>query len=156
LALRQPIMRRSVFLLYTLYIGATTGCAHRYATHVQPACPAAYAQTHFTEARSASGTIMGTVLDRDTGRPLAQAFVQIAPTNQSTLSDSTGAFSIVGLQPGQHVISVRDIGYERLTDTITVRPHLGVRAEIALTSANGDRCMTVVTVRTPLPWWHFW
>jgi Carboxypeptidase regulatory-like domain len=153
LILRQPIIRRSVFLLC---IGALNGCAHRYATHVPPACPAAYAQTHLTEERSASGMFTGTVLDRDTGRPLAQAFVQIAPTNQSTLSDSTGAFSIVGLQPGQHVISVRDIGYERLTDTITVRPHLGVRAEIALTSANGDRCMTVVTVRTPLPWWHFW
>ena len=138
-----------------LCLSAITGCARRYATHREPGCPAPRAHTQFAEDRSSSGVIAGAVRDRDTGRPIAEARVQVTPTSRSTTSDSAGAFSIGGLPSGQHVVSVLRIGYERRTDTVSIRAR-SVHAQIALTPAYVDRCMEIVEVRTPLPWWRFW
>jgi lysozyme family protein len=71
-------------------------------------------------------------------------------------TDSSGAFAIGELPVGQHVLTVLRIGYERLSDTVNIRAHHGVRAQLALTPSYADRCMVVVEVRTRLPWWHFW
>ena len=148
----QPMMRSCVLLLC---LSVITGCG-RYATHQEPGCPPPRAHTRFAEDRSRSGVIAGAVRDRDTGRPIGEARVQVTPTSRSTTSDSAGAFSIAGLPPGQHVVSVLRIGYESRTDTVTTRARRSVLSQIALTPAYVDRCMEIVEVRTPLPWWRFW
>ena len=150
---RRASIRLCVFLFC---LGAPTACARRYTTHREPSCPPARAQTQFVEDGSTSGAIAGTVLDRDSGRPIVEARIQVAPTNQTTTSDSTGAFAVAGLPPGQHVVSALRIGYERRTDTVTIHAGRSVRSQIALTPSYMDRCMEIIEVRTPLPWWHVW
>jgi len=147
------LIRSCVFLFC---VGATAACARRYTTHQQPACPPARAETRIVEDNSTSGAITGAVLDRDSGQPIVAAHIRVSPTSQTATSDSTGAFSVVGLPPGRHVVSVLRIGYERRTDTVTIRPQRSVRSQIALTPAYLDRCMEMVEVRTPRPWWRFW
>lgn len=71
-------------------------------------------------------------------------------------TDSSGAFAIAELPPGRHVLTVLRLGYERLSDTVNIRPHHGVRAQLALTPSYADRCMEAVEVRTRPPRWHFW
>ena len=147
------IKRCSVF---PICLAAIIGCAARYTTRREPACPAALVQTRFVEDSSSSGVIAGTVLNRDTGQPIADARVQVAPQTQSATSDSNGGFSLAGLAPGQHVVTVLRVGFERHTDTVTLLARRSVRSQIALTPSYADRCMEITEVRTPLPWWHFW
>jgi len=137
-------------------LAAILGCVGRYTTRREPACPTARAQTRFVEDSSASGVIAGTVLDRDTGQPIAGARVELTPETKSATSDSTGGFSLAGLAPGQHVVTVLLVGFERHSDTVTLLARRSVRSEIALTPSYLDRCMEITEVRTPLPWWHFW
>src|SRR4051812_32643412 len=112
------MIRSYVFLLG---LSAVTGCTRRYASRQGPACPPARAQTRFVEDGSTAGVFSGTVLDRDTGRPLPEARVQVMRTNQFAISDSVGAFSIAGVLPRQHLVSVLRVGYERHTDTVAIR-----------------------------------
>jgi len=150
---RRAALRVCIFLFC---MGVFTSCAHRYTTHQEPDCPPARAQTQFVDDGATSGVIAGTVLDRDSGRPIVRALIRVTPANQTTTSDSTGAFVVAGLSPGQHVVSTLRIGYERRTDTVRVHTGRSVRSQIALTPASVDRCMALIDVRTPLPWWHFW
>jgi hypothetical protein len=150
---RQALIRLFVVLFF---LGATTACARRYTTHREPSCPPARAETHFVEDRSTLGAIAGTVLDRDSGRPIVAARIRVMPTNQISTSDAAGAFSVAGLPAGQHIVTVLRIGYERRTDTVTIRARRSVHSQIALTPASVDRCMEIIEVRTPLPWWHIW
>jgi iron complex outermembrane receptor protein len=59
----------------------------------------------------ADRTIAGTVLDQDTGVPLAGATVTLVETGQSTVADDLGAFSFSGLTPGSYTLSASLGGY---------------------------------------------
>jgi hypothetical protein len=144
------------FFVLLLCVSTTSGCARRYVTHWAPGCPPQRAQTRFAEDAATSGEIRGTVLDRDTGRPIRGAHISVKSASQSVGSDSSGAFSIAGLPPGHYLISARYIGYEPRTDMVTIRAMRSVKSSIALTPADFDRCMEMVQVKTPLPWWRFW
>jgi hypothetical protein len=131
-------------------------CARRYATHREPSCPPALAETRIASDRALAGFIAGTVLDRDSGRPLRQARVELKPAGQIGMTDSTGHFAFADVRAGTYQLTVRRLGYERRVDTLTVGGEQGIRTQLALTPAVIDRCFAIVEVRTPLPWWHFW
>ncbi len=59
----------------------------------------------------ADRTIAGTVLDQDTGVPLAGATVTLVETGQSAVADDLGAFTFSGLTPGSYTLSVSLGGY---------------------------------------------
>lgn len=131
------------------------GCARRTASHLEPICPPAVGVSRITPDRSEPNAILGQLLDRDTGRPLAGGLVLVSPGNWRLLSDSLGTFAIRGLSAGQYVLVVRRLGYERQTDTVVVHDGAGVRARVALTPAAVDRCMEMRRVRTALASWRF-
>jgi hypothetical protein len=131
-------------------------CARRYATHREPSCPPALAYTRVAFDRGLARFIAGTVLDRDSGRPLRDARVELIPAGQIGMTDSIGHFVFVNVRVGTYQLTVRRLGYERRVDTLTVTREQGIRAQLALTPAVMDRCFVSVEVRTPLPWWHFW
>jgi hypothetical protein len=131
-------------------------CAGRYTTHREPSCPLARAETRIASEHAVAGFITGTVLDRDSGRPLREAWVELMPAGQIGMTDSTGHFAFADVKVGTYQLTVLRIGYERRVDTLTVRREQGIRAQLAVTPAVVDRCFVIVEVRTPLPWWHFW
>lgn len=135
---------------------AMLACARRYATHRQSSCPPARAETRIASDGALAGFIAGTVLDRDSGRPLREARVELMPAGQIGMTDSTGHFVFADVRVGTYQVTVRRLGYERRVDTLTVRREQGIRAQLGLTPAAVDRCFEIVEVRTPLPWWHFW
>jgi hypothetical protein len=143
-------------ICFLLGFFAMVACARRYATHREPSCPPAQAETRITSDPALAGAIAGTVLDRDSARPLREARVDLMPTGRIGMTDSSGHFAFADVQAGTYQLTVRRIGYQRHTDTLTVRRQQGVRAQLALTTAAVDRCFAIVEVRTPLPWWHFW
>lgn len=73
-----------------------------------------------------TGSIAGTVVDRETLKPLAGAQVFVpgtAPGTEITLRTSAdGRFLLPGMRAGQTVVRVQFIGYAIATDTVSVSP----------------------------------
>lgn len=67
-------------------------------------------------ARAQTGTIMGRVLEQDTGNPVAGARVQArdaaGTVRASVLSAQDGGYRIPGLRPGAYTLMVASVGYE--------------------------------------------
>ncbi len=131
-------------------------CAHRYTTHLEPVCPPANAETRVSSDRSIAGSIAGTVLDRDSGRPLREARLLLVPGDRTANSDSAGRYSFDHVKEGEVQLTVVRLGWERHIETFRLTRGNGIRAQIALTPAVLDRCFELREVRTPLPWWRFW
>jgi TonB-linked SusC/RagA family outer membrane protein len=66
------------------------------------------------------GTIRGTVTDRTTIRPLANAGVILVDQNRVTQTDEDGVYRFTGLTPGQYTVRARAIGYSSQSATVTV------------------------------------
>lgn len=66
------------------------------------------------------GTIAGTVTAEGTGEPLNGAQVFIEGTEFGTLTGEDGAYSMEGVPAGDYTVSVRLIGYQGATETVSV------------------------------------
>ncbi|MBL7769883.1 MAG: TonB-dependent receptor [Flavipsychrobacter sp.] len=64
-----------------------------------------------------SGAISGTILDRNTQKPVIGASVEVQPSKTGTSTDSLGRFRITGLTPGSYSISITAIGFADKTLT---------------------------------------
>lgn len=68
-------------------------------------------------------SIEGTVKDKDTGMPLANCEIQIAPLNNSVTTASDGTYSFNTLEPGEYTITYNRSGY--ISDSRTVNVNAG-------------------------------
>ncbi|OXA92819.1 TonB-dependent receptor [Flavobacterium hercynium] len=66
------------------------------------------------------GIISGKVLDIDDKMPLPGAMVQIVGENKYSVSDYTGRFELLNINPGTYQVQVKYIGYTAVTHEITV------------------------------------
>lgn len=66
-------------------------------------------------------TISGTVIDSTTDNPLLGAHVFLSGTSIGTSTDHDGRFSLSGLPPGAHTLSISIIGYERISLEIALK-----------------------------------
>jgi TonB-dependent receptor len=66
------------------------------------------------------GIISGKVLDIDDKMPLPGAMVQIVGENKYSVSDYTGRFELLNINPGTYQVQVKYIGYTAVTNEITV------------------------------------
>lgn len=66
-------------------------------------------------------TISGVVIDADSGLPLPGATITIAGTTTGTAADSDGGYVISTLPPGTYSMEVSFIGYDRVSQLITLR-----------------------------------
>ncbi|MBI1809756.1 MAG: carboxypeptidase regulatory-like domain-containing protein [Gemmatimonadetes bacterium] len=97
-----------------------------------------------------SGVLTGIVRDLAAAAPLGGAQLAIDGTTLTARTDTAGRFSIGLIPPGQHVVTVRRLGYTRVTTVITVAPGDTLDADIAL-SAVPERLPEVeITTRDPL------
>lgn len=64
-----------------------------------------------------TGYISGTILDRNTQKPVIGASVEVQPSKTGTSTDSLGRFRITGLTPGSYSLSITAIGFADKTLT---------------------------------------
>ena len=102
-------------------------------------------------SQSATGRIVGRVLDVATGEPIPGAHVAITALGISGRSDLTGRYTLLHVPAGTHTLTVRGIGYaEKSVTDVAVTEGAAV---IELTgagpgAASGDAAQPVpVTIR---------
>lgn len=72
--------------------------------------------------------IVGRVIDADTGVPVEGAWVDFLTNNSSGVTDAQGVFRIHGVSPGDYVVKLHRMGYEKREESLSVGS--GQRIEI--------------------------
>ena len=67
-----------------------------------------------------TGTITGTVTDRDSGQPLGGARVQVIATTLATVTDARGTYTLRDVSPGTREVRVVMLGYASQAQTVRV------------------------------------
>lgn len=79
-----------------------------------------------------TGTISGSITDKDSGDPLLGANVIVKGTSMGAATDMEGNFTILNVDPGDITIMVTYIGYETLEQDITLNPGLTIVIDFEL------------------------
>ena len=93
-----------------------------------------YVLTAPAEAPPARGHLAGTVTDRATSAPLADAHVHLTGTQRGTTTNRAGQFVFPALLPGTYTVRVSHLGYRTWADTVQVSPADRTHAAAALRS----------------------
>jgi len=83
----------------------------------------------------APGQIDGTVVSTE-GESLPGATVQLVALDRGTSTDADGRFDLRGIPAGEHVLTVRFIGFETAEETVTVRGGETTDVTVDLTPRN--------------------
>src|SRR3954468_1600022 len=68
----------------------------------------------------AAGNIAGRVLEAGTNETIASAQVQVVGTTRGAVTNETGAYRIASIPAGQYTLRVLRIGFQSITQTVTV------------------------------------
>ena len=79
-----------------------------------------------------SGRLIGRLVDRETGRPVATAAVSVVGRPTEAASDGQGVFRLTGVPAGQHELRVRRLGYAPLRHAVDVTTGHTTELEIRL------------------------
>jgi iron complex outermembrane receptor protein len=92
-----------------------------------------------------SGTIVGTVTDKETGAPIAGATVIVEGTEWNATTRSEGSYRIEGVEAGRHTVRARYIGYATLAVEVIVPEGGEVSADFGLLQSTQklDELVTV-------------
>ncbi len=66
------------------------------------------------------GVVVGRVLDRSTGRPVATAEVSVAGTSARTQTDELGYFALEDVRPGDHTVEISHLGFEPVGEMVSI------------------------------------
>ena len=97
---------------------------------------------------SVAGTLRGSVLDYQSGEPLAGASVSVLGTDSRILTDSVGMFILGDLPPGRHLVVTQSLGYDSRTDSVTVFSEETVGIEVRMATGALEIEGLVVTARS--------
>jgi len=83
---------------------------------------------------SRPGRIVGRVVDRKSGKPVAAAEITLGATDHRVQSDPQGFFKIDDVSPGDHALAVSHLGYGEASDSVSVgsRTTTDVRIELSV------------------------
>ncbi|WP_104023413.1 carboxypeptidase-like regulatory domain-containing protein [Gemmatirosa kalamazoonensis] len=145
----NPRTRNPAVVVLSLSVCGALGCA---SSGASGACPVPHEVSRVASRNALpgeSGVLVGTVVERGSGRPVGMASVSIASLPRRTNTDSAGRFRFDSLPSGRYVIDVRRLGYARLvTDTLVVERG-GYRLRIELAVQAIDDCGNAVPVQRP-------
>ncbi|NSL86758.1 TonB-dependent receptor [Chitinophaga sp. Mgbs1] len=96
-----------------------------------------------TPDEEATGTIRGKVLTSD-GRPAADVIVLLKETNQTTVSESDGAFAFSRVTPGNHEIVISLMGHNTIVEQVQVAAGKISRVTLKLTTSSKELQEVVV------------
>lgn len=88
----------------------------------------------WSQAAGGGGTITGQVLERDAGRPVPLAMLDIPGTALAAQGDTAGRFRITNVPPGAYVVRARRLGFQPARSD-TVRVAAGAIADVRLLMA---------------------
>jgi len=88
--------------------------------------------------------ISGKVLDSDDKLPLPGAMIQIVGENKYTVSDYNGRFELLNINVGTYKVQVKYIGYESITQEITVEQGKNNVLDFALKTSGTELNEVVV------------
>ncbi len=80
-----------------------------------------------------SGSIYGIITDSETGEPVRNAEVVLAPGNNTTISGYDGHYEFSDLEPGQYKVQVRATGYASNSRQISVAVGASTSCDLLLT-----------------------
>lgn len=66
------------------------------------------------------GDVVGRVIDRETGDPVASARVHVVDQGSRTQTDGEGYFRLDDVMPGDHVVEIAHLGFESVNEVISV------------------------------------
>ena len=79
-----------------------------------------------------SGRLIGRLVDRETGRPVATAAVSVVGRPAESASDRQGLFRLTGVPVGRHELRVRRLGYAPLRHVVDVTSGRTTELEVGL------------------------
>lgn len=79
------------------------------------------------------GQVIGTVIDEQTGEPIATAQVHVRGTDINAVTDSDGRFQLREVPPGTHAIVAQRIGYQAEESEVTVTDGESLTVSFVLT-----------------------
>jgi len=85
-----------------------------------------------TQVEAQTGTIVGTVTEANSQRPLESVQVFIEGTGIGTLTNSSGRYLLVNVPAGEHTVQAELVGYRAVTQTVTVEAGESAVADLEL------------------------
>lgn len=92
-----------------------------------------------------TAVIRGSVVDAETGAPLAYSIVVLEPPGSQRFTDQAGAVTFRGLTPGRYHVVARQIGYSPLDTAVAAPPGGVVVVRLALTRLAIELAVVTVT-----------
>jgi len=103
-------------------------------------------------AQADHATLTGTVVDAETGRPLAGAHVFIAASTMGTATDDGGHYRLDPVPPGAHRLYVSMLGYQPVPRDTLVRAAHGYRIDFSLQPTVIEIGEVTVSARNAKRW----
>ncbi|MGM0598759.1 MAG: carboxypeptidase regulatory-like domain-containing protein [Candidatus Rifleibacteriota bacterium] len=92
------------------------------------------------------GTIVGTVVDSQTGIGVAGATIMTSPTTDSVTTDINGDFSIPDVEPGVYTVTAHATDYNSNSLTVSVDSGLSATSHIVLVSMGGSFARNILPI----------
>lgn len=96
-------------------------------------------------AQQATGTVSGRVTDASVGRGLPDVQIVITGTRIGAVTGANGEYTLVGVPIGARTLTVRRIGYQPITQSVTVVLGSTATADVALRVSAVNLSEVVVT-----------
>lgn len=96
-------------------------------------------------AQNATGTVRGRVTDAGTGRAVADAQVLVVGTRIGAVTNGAGDFTLVAVPTGPRQISVKRLGFQPVTQSVTVGADATSTANITLRESAVNLSEVLVT-----------
>ncbi|MGB9586964.1 MAG: carboxypeptidase regulatory-like domain-containing protein, partial [Armatimonadota bacterium] len=81
------------------------------------------------------GSVVGVVLDRNTGAPISDALVSTNVGGYTTTTNSSGSYTLSNVTPGSYTVSVTKSGYGPKSSNVTIVPGETATADFSLSPA---------------------
>jgi hypothetical protein len=95
---------------------------------------------------SLRGSIVGTVIDSQTGVGVAGASVLTSPSTTTVLTDINGNFSIPDVQPGVYTVTANATDYNSNSLTVTVDSGMTATTHLTLVSMGGSFARNILPI----------
>ena len=97
------------------------------------------------QAAGAVGSIRGRITDAGTGAGLGEVQLQVVGTRLGTTTGATGDFTLLAVPAGSRSVTVRRLGYQPVTRTVTVTDGGTATLDVALTVSAVNLSEVIVT-----------
>lgn len=87
---------------------------------------------HPTEPEEQTGTLIGTVMDRETSEPISFAYLYLEEANRTITAHSDGTFEFSNIPAGSYTLRTTRIGYRTVSRSVEITPGDTTEVEISL------------------------